>query len=195
MRHQQTRHRALTATAVLASVFSVAGCSSLPASLDVPATVPTEIAAVPATGQTISGTGYSFAVPEGWSSPPGITVPEADLAIGNPTDTDGFTDNIVVVLAPAEELTPDWIESRGVEALEDGAATKVEVRNRVMIGGSESPHLAAIFSNDDTEYQVEQFYVRNDVQLYVVTFSFSLAVPEADRDSLAESVLASWAWA
>lgn len=180
---------------MLVAVFALAGCSFLPASLDVPPTVPTAIAVPPATGQTFSGTGYSFAAPNGWSVPPDLELPDlVELAVVAPADADGFSDNINVSVDPAVKLTPKWVESRGVEELERSGASDVEVRNRVMVAGSESAHLAAVYAVEDLEYQVEQFYVSNDEQTYVITFSFTLAVPEADRDILAESVLASWTW-
>ncbi|MET0932174.1 MAG: hypothetical protein ABWX56_00560 [Mycetocola sp.] len=176
------------------AVPALAGCSFLPASLKVPPTVPTEIGAPPATGQTITGTGYSFVAPAGWSVPPDMALPGVELFVGNLADPDGFADNVVVGHFPSGRVTPDWIELHGVKELESIGAADVEIRNRVMIAGSESAHLAATVSIDGNENQMEQFYVSNDEQTYIVTFSFSLTVAEPDRDYLAESVLKSWAW-
>lgn len=195
MTEPRIRDRVIRASVtMLVAVFALTGCSLLPASLDVPPTVPTEIGAPPATGETITGAGYSFVAPAGWSVPPDMALPGVDLFVGNMADPDGFADNVVIGHFPSGRVTPDWIELHGVKELESIGASSVEIRNRVIIAGSESAHLAAIVSIDGHENQAEQFYVSNDEQTYIVTFSFSLTVPEADRDYLAESVLKSWTW-
>lgn len=152
--------------------------------------------AAAATGELISGTGYTFNVPEDWGTPdqtPAGYNPDAfavDL-----DDNDGFTDNVNVIISPAGTITADQVEDLGVSELEDAGAENVETRPRVDVAGEESAHLTAQFSQSGSTYQIDQYYPTHDGQTYVVTFSFSTDVPEGDREELAESVLASWTWA
>ena len=81
-----------------------------------------------------------------------------------------------------------------MKELEDSGAKDAKKHDRVTIGDSESAHLSALFPSEAGEYQIEQFYVSSKEQTYVVTFSFSPSVSEADRDALSNSVLATWSW-
>ena len=87
------------------------------------------------------------------------------------------------------------VEGAGVTELENAGATDVEANDRVVVAGAESAHLSANLSASGTSYAVEQYYVTDEGQTYVVTFSFSPTVDDDQREAVAESVLASWAWA
>ncbi len=149
----------------------------------------------PATGETMTGDGYSYRVPEGWEYPEG-GVPgfSPDTLAVDLTDADGFADNVNVIISPAGAITPEQVETLGVEELEQSGAVGVEVMPRVTVGGSESAHLQASLSSNGTAYWIEQYYATNGDQTYVITFSFSDTVASADRDAVAGSVLASWTW-
>jgi hypothetical protein len=188
------------AAVLVAAAIALTGCSLLPGGPPAdPApsapSLPTSTAA-PATGNTISGDGYSYQVPDGWAVPdapiPGF---DPDSIAIDQTDDDGFSDNVNVILSPAGALSSDQVESIGVSELEGVGATEVQVNARLSVAGAESAHLSALFSSNGTEYRIEQYYPTHSGQTYVVTFSFSESVPQADRVALAESVLASWAWA
>lgn len=155
----------------------------------------------PASGESIAGTGYSFSVPEGWAIPdqelPGMD--QVDVFVADLTDAsaDGFADNVNVVLSPAPQaISADDIEKYGVAELEEqGGATDVAVQERTSIAGAESAHITAAVTQQGVTYNVDQFYPSNDDQTYVVTFSFSPEVTDADRAAVYDAVLASWAWA
>jgi hypothetical protein len=184
-------------TLVLATALVLAGCSvAAPPSPDTDAETgaPTSDAA-PATGELISGDGYSYHVPEGWGLPPEDVASGADTLALDLTDDDGFSDNVNVLLSPAGSITPDQVEEAGPPELENSGATEVEVRPRLSVAGEESAHITALFSQGGATYRIDQYYPTHDGQTYVVTFSFSETLPQADREALAESVLASWAWA
>lgn len=158
-----------------------------------PAGEVSELTAPAATGETFERIGYSFTAPEGWEElTEGITEAGLDIAVADVNDTDGFADNINVVVSPAGSVTPDQVESAGVAELETAGAVEVTVMDRVMVAGSESAHLSAGMTAEDVEYQIEQFHVTPGDQTFVVTFSFSPSVSEADRNELAQSVLATW---
>ncbi|KAA9089007.1 LpqN/LpqT family lipoprotein [Microbacterium radiodurans] len=156
-------------------------------------------AAEPAAGETITGTGYAYVVPEGWAVPDAANVPpQADTFAADLTDLeDGFADNVNVVLSPASgEITPDQVETLGVEELEGTeGASDITVKDRVSVAGDESAHISATFEQQGTTYNVDQFYAVNDDQTYIITFSFSPEVSDADRAAVYESVLVTWSWA
>lgn len=181
------------AAVLLAASLAIAGCSSS-APTESATSAESQVTAAPATGETISGTGYSFAAPEGWSVPEGVSPTGVDVVVADLADADGFSDNVNVVLSPAGEVTSDQVESLGVAELEGAGATDVKTRDRITVAGSEAAHLAGGFSSNGAEYHIDQFYLSNAGQTYIVTLSTSPALSESDRDALWGSVLASWAW-
>jgi hypothetical protein len=182
------RRTAVALSAVLVLVMS--GCASAGGGRTA-----AEIDAAPATGDTISGTGYSYAVPEGWGVPEGGAASfGGDTLAADLEDADGFADNVNVILSPAGEVSADQVESAGADELKGSGGTDVQVLDRVSVAGSESAHLRASLSSSGVDYDIEQYYLTSDGQTYIVTFSFSSGLPDDQRVSTAESVLASWSW-
>jgi hypothetical protein len=197
----------LSAALLLAAALTLTGCSTLiptaqetSGSSSAPSeseeTTANEIDAAPATGDTITGDGYSFVVPEGWADPqqeiPGF---DPDSFAANMQDTDGFADNVNVLKSPAGFVSADQVETLGLKELETVGATDVAVNDRVSVAGSESAHISAAMTSDGVSYVVDQYYVSTDDQTYIVTFSFSDTVPAAERQQISESILVTWTWA
>jgi hypothetical protein len=197
-------HTSLAAVGLTAALtFTLAGCfaPSPSAPTTEESTPPTEsappaISVEPATGDLITGTGYSLNAPEGWAVPSNAP-PQADVFIAAGVSDDvGFIDNVNVLLGPEITETPEEIETNGVAYLEQVVgATDVQVRPRVSIGGFESVHLAAQLSRNGVTYRTEQFFATDAGVGYTITFSFSETSSQEDREALAESVLVTWAWA
>lgn len=206
------RTLALTALA-LGTLLTVSGCSA-PASSD-DTEEPTSSAsaetgtetetetetetdapeAAPADGETLEGDGYSYAVPAGWTVPgDGSDAFGTDTMAADTEDTDGFADNVNVVLSPAGAVSADQVETAGKTELESVGATEVTVQERLTVADSETAHLSASLGAEGVSYLVEQYYLTNDDQTYVITFSFSDTVSDDDRTALADSVLATWTW-
>lgn len=182
--------RALAAVAAVTAVLACAGCSES-SSTEATSQAPSSAA----DGPTISGTGYSYQVPEGWGpSPQDVPGFDPDSYVVDLQDRDGFTDNVNVILSPAGEITPQQAEAAAEEELPAGGFTEVVAHDRVTVAGSESAHVTAAGSINDTDYTVEQFYPTDDGQTFVVTFSFSSSVSAGDRAEVTDAVLASWAW-
>lgn len=181
-RSQKLAALALAAAVALGAAGCAAGGSASPAGPQ----------ADPATGEVISGTGYHFSVPEDWGDPGPVEGFDPDSIAADLDDADGFSDNVNVILSPAGKVTPEQVETAGVKELEDAGATDVTVQPRVAVGGSESAHLSAALASSGAEYVVEQYYVSDSDQTYVVTFSFSPTVSEADRAAVTDPILASW---
>lgn len=188
-------HHRIAALA-LASVTALAltGCAgaAAPAPAKTTAAAAPSTGAAPATGDVIAGTNYRYAVPEGWGDPGPIDGFDPDSFAADLDDADGFSDNINVVLSPAGLVTADQVETLGAQELTDAGAQDVAVQPRVPVAGSEAAHLSASLASGDTAYDVEQYYVNDDEQTYVVTFSFSPTVTDADREAVTGPVLASW---
>lgn len=148
-----------------------------------------------ASGELITGTGYTFNAPDGWGVPeqqtPGF---DPDSLAANLDDDDDFVDNVNVLLSPAGEVTPDQVEDMGVQELEAVGATDIEVNDRTTVAGNESAHLSATMSMGEREYVVDQFYASNAGQTYVVTFSFSPSISDGERSEAVESALSTWTW-
>lgn len=151
--------------------------------------------AEPATGDLITGDGYSYTVPEGWAVPEQeVSGFAPDTYVVDLQDADGFADNVNVIASPAGLLSADRVEEAGVSELEAAGATAIEVKDRVLVAESEAVHVTASIETAGTAYALEQYYVSDDDQTYIVTFSFSESLAAADRDAIAGSVLVTWAW-
>lgn len=194
--------------AVLALAIVLSGCSSPgPASENTEQTAPVEeqstqttdpdfsFDGAPAAGIEVAGTGYTFHAPDGWKIPDAPEGYTPDALAGDPNDTDGFADNVNVIVSPAGMLTPDQIEQGSGDELSSAGADEVVVNDRVRVAGSETTHISTQLTQQGITYWIEQYGISSDDQTYVVTFSFSETVSDADRQGLAESVLATWAWA
>jgi hypothetical protein len=155
---------------------------------------PPALAADPAIGVILNGTGYSVNAPEGWTVPADAPTAADIFAVSVP-DAEGFYSTVNVLLAPANDDSADTREIRGVAYLEGLGATDVQIRPRVAIAGVESVHITADrTSSSGLDYRSEQYVVTSSGLDYTVTFVFNVAAPQADREALAESVLASWMW-
>lgn len=197
------RRASLLAPVLLTAALALAGCSGPSDSGSDPSDEPTQNsapmstgAAEAATGETVTGSGYSYSTPQGWAVPTDETLSAgADSFAADLQDTDGFADNVNVILSPAGEITPDQVETQGASELEGVGATEVEVLDRVDLAGSESAHLSAVLTSTGVPYRIEQFYAVNDGETFIVTFSFSETVSADDRAAITDTVLASWQWA
>ncbi|MDT3316633.1 hypothetical protein Q9S71_07325 [Microbacterium sp. KSW4-11] len=149
----------------------------------------------PATGTEVATDEYTFRLPDGWGFPDGApdgfdpTTFAADLQ-----DDDDYPDNVNILVSPGGEVTSDQVEQSGIDELEGAGATDVQTLDRVTAAGSESAHLTATVSTGEVPYVIDQYYLVDAGQTYIVTFSSSVDVPQEDRDALAMSVLATWQW-
>ncbi len=97
--------------------------------------------------------------------------------------------------ADANTDTFDEEEQNGVAYLEQVVrATAIQVRPRVEIAGEESVHISSLSTHEGTTRRTEQYLVTPDGTAWTITFDFNEAESQADREALAESVLASWTW-
>ena len=201
----RTLTRRVAALAIV-STLSLAGCggSSDGGSDDKPDSDSTSATKAPADdvdaadGDSIKGTGYSFTLPTDWEVPtqdiPGTE--QTDTFAANLKDTDGFADNVNVIRldpAPIDDL--DDLEKGLVKELEGAGSSDVTVRDRTDIDGDDAVHIASGQNQKGATYLTEQFNAIHDGVSYVITFSFSDTVSQADRDKVADSVLTTWKWA
>ncbi len=155
---------------------------------------PTTPGAGPATGTLITGTGYSFRVPEGWAEADASLAPGADVLVMNTRSSAQFTDSINVLLSPAGLVPLALLEQATRGELEGIGARDVMVGDRVRTGGNEFTHISAFMTLNTLNYQVEQFAVNSNSQTYLITFAFSPSVTEQERMEVATSTLATWSF-
>jgi hypothetical protein len=187
--------------------LGLAGCASEPAPSDSSSSdssspsessapsQPADPAAAPATGATVVGNGYSFTAPEGWGEQDNSVAPGTDTVAVDLAPTGPFASNVNVVLSPSGAFTADQVEAAAGAELETSGATDVAVLDRLTVAGSESAHITAVMDISDLTYRIHQYYVTDDDQTYIVTFSADVAVSDDDATAVAESVLATWTWA
>jgi hypothetical protein len=201
----RTLTRRVAALAIV-STLTLAGCggsdggSDDTADTDSSSATPTATTDAPdtdvdaAAGDTISGPGFSFKAPEGWSDAKDV-LPSALAVAADRGDSDGFSDNINVIEdATIVGVGRDKLETAVKKVLEGVNAQDVTIKDPVDIDGEEAVTVAASLEQNGTKYRTEQFAVSHDGKGYVVTFSFSDTVSEDDRDALAASVLETWTW-
>lgn len=208
------RMRILTrrvAALAIVSTLTLAGCggsgsddespSDTKTSATADATDATDAPDVPdadaAAGDSITGTGYTYAVPEGWAVPDQeiAGTEQTDSFAADLKDTDGFSDNVNVIrLDPAPVTDLDKLEDGLKAELENAGSGDVTVGDRTEIDGDETVTITSVQTQNGKKYLTDQFNAIHDGVSYVITFSFSDTVSKADRDDLAASVLASWKW-
>ena len=188
------------AALVLVSTLSLAGCGSSDgdggsdggSGSDDTATSKTDVA--PAAGDTISAEAFEFSVPDGWKDSKSA-MPTALAVAADSTDDDGFSDNVNVLGDNTiAGLDTAEVEEAAEKVLKDFKATDIKVKDPIEVAGEESAHIGAIFEQNGIKYRTEQYALSHDDKGYVITFSYSETLPEADRDKVSESILASWKW-
>lgn len=157
---------------------------------------PPALTVAPATGLLITGTGYTFHAPTGWTLPQhAVQGDEDSYAISAKADAKGFYDTINVILGDPVTDPLDVFEQGSVEYLEQAqAATHVEIRPRVTVAGTVAVHMSSLQTHQGHAAWAEQFRVTRDGTGYTMTFDFDPSESQAAREALAESVLASWSW-
>lgn len=157
-------------------------------------TAPTPDAA-PADGDTITEDGFSFTAPEGWKPSDAASGTALTLVV-DAGDKDGFSDNVNVVKDDTiVGVKGAKLEDAVTSVLKNAKATDVTVKDRITVDGEEAVHVSSIFEQNGVQYRTEQYALSHDDAGYVVTVSFSKDVPDADRDEVSESILATWKWA
>lgn len=160
-------------------------------------TQPTEAAVVPKGATVVKGTGYSFAMPQGWTNLTKTvrkTQPSVDVAVGSKLQTKGFTNNLNVVVTKTSGTSPEELKVIADEikgALSD-SAPDYRVQPPTRVAGLTTVHLSGERTAGEQTYWLEQYVVLGEKNAQVVSFSVSLDYPVAKRRQLIESVLKSW---
>lgn len=159
-----------------------------------PETIPVAITVAPASGILIKGTGYSFHAPSGWTPPPRAVDADA-YAVSAKTDANGIYDTVNVLLGTPNSDTLDEQEQNGAAFLEEvKGSTQVRIMPRVLIAGEVGIHVSSLAHLHGVTQWSEQYAVEHDGTGFTITFAFNKSEPQATRDAVEESVLASWKW-
>ncbi len=145
-------------------------------------------------GTTITAEGFTYLVPDGWKD---ITDRIGDgflSAVGDTKDKDGFADNINVSNMATAEIDLGQTEDSAKSELEDVGATDVTILERTKVGGVESAHISANTTAQGATYHVDQYYTLVGDTGYIVTYSTSPDLSDADREDVITPILASFDW-
>lgn len=190
---------ALAVTLVLSGCGHTTSSNRDPSSRETPAanTVPTPTAVVPKGAKVIKGTGYSFAMPKGWTD---LTKsvrrrqPSVDVAVGSSVQTKGFPNNMNVVLIRTSGTSPKDLQVDRIKRALADSAPGYQVRPDTTVAGMTTVHLSGRRTAGKQTYWLEQFVILGTKSTQVVSFSVSLAYPLAKRTELIDSVLKSWSF-
>lgn len=181
------------AAAAIKDIHSKLGLSD--GSSSCPAPKPRVITVPEATGILITGTGYTFHAPAGWTLPPQPMKADS-YAVSAQPDANGVYDTVNVLVGTLNTDTLADQQQRAAQYLEQViGATQVKIRPRVEIAGEESVHISSVLSHQGIAEWSEQYSVSHGGATLTISFGFARsAESQTDREALAESVLASWAW-
>lgn len=153
--------------------------------------------AKPATGGFVPGRGFTLNVPAGWEQRDESQVTAASLlAIAiDPTDADGFADNMIVAEDPSILKTGsfDDVSTAAEQALRK-KTDRVEVLDPIKLADEPAVVITASLTQGAVKYATVQYVTAHADIGYVVTFSFSAGRPMAEQIEIASSVAASWQW-
>jgi hypothetical protein len=182
----------------LTLAFGLSGCGSTASddSSSESAQEATELTATPAAGEAVTGTGYSFSVPEGWAMQNVSVASGADsIALDEIAGESGsFPNNVNVVLNSTGPFTADDVEDTAREELETTDATDIELLDRVIVADTETVHVSAGLPSGGATYNLHQYYFSSDESGFEVTFTFDETMDDTEAVAIAESILASGTW-
>jgi len=181
------------AAAAIKDIHSKLGLSD--GSSSCPTPKPRVITVPAATGIVITGTGYTFHAPAEWTLPPRPMKADS-YAVSAQPDANGVYDTVNVLVGTLNTDTLAEQQQRAAQYLEQVVgATQVKIRPRVEIAGEESVHISSVLSHQGIAEWSEQYSVSHGGATLTITFAFARSdESQTDREALAESVLASWAW-
>lgn len=114
--------------------------------------------------------------------------------VGTTFRKEGHADNFNVFLSSAEGMSIEQGEVTTQEDFSAAGATEVKVRDRIKTDGAEFAHVSAVYGKDAPEFHLEKLFASNGDATYIITFGFTIDVPEAERLAVINSVVQTWVW-
>lgn len=148
----------------------------------------------PATGDRVTGEGYSYAVPDKWADATTEMKKEqplVDTAVMSTEAVDSFRDNVNVVPATNSETSADDLERSLVNELSGSSDFEdVTAKDRVQIDGVEAAQVWSQIKN--ASFSTVQFVCYYEGRTYVITYSGHADHAEASQQAL--DFLDGWRW-
>lgn len=147
-------------------------------------------------GETITGTGYSYSVPEGWGYSADLESAAAgtDTFAVDLTPSGTFADNVNVVITEGEGAIEVFESAEYLAQLESLGAVDGQVHDRVSLDGVEAAHTSATMGAEENPYLVDQIAASRDGSTYVLTLSFRTESTPEERAAAMDVVVSSWVW-
>lgn len=187
----------------LAATLALTACSTGgdgdPVVNQEPTENPSNAAASPDVGTLVGSDIFAVTLPIGWTQTGGVGE-DTLFAVSNQAPDDIPTSVNVVEDLTLVQMAPDQLSAERVEVLTTGGqgtppATDVTPVGEYEIDGEEGLRLTYLKNVSDVEMRSEEISVSHDETAYVITFTFSPSVDEANRDKVIASVMDSWTWA
>ena len=197
--------RFLRLTAVLLLAPGLTACSGTgpstdasPAaapSSDVSSTVPSPS---PAGEEPLSGSGYSFVLPDGWRDATEQFREHREVidagAVNGDQAGEAFSDNVNVLRnADQDRLPPAQEEHQFLEELRT-VVDRVRLRPSITVDGVAAMRLTGRTVAGEVTALIDQYIAFVAGTYFVVTFSHSAETPRTQREGEVASVLGSWTW-
>lgn len=142
----------------------------------------------------VEGTGYTIALPEGWTDvteEAAASQPLVDLAIADPSGT--FRTNFNVVKPQPFTGTEEQLITQSAEELESVTNSKVTPVDPIAFDGVTALGQTSTLSTGQDDVMLIQYMVVRDEQIHPVTMTF-LAENESEATQVMEEIIASWQW-
>jgi hypothetical protein len=158
--------------------------------------------AAPSTGKAMSGTGYSYHLPQAWedittqlkSNQPGI-----DTGGRAKPATPPFTANMNTLTTPSKiSGSPSQSDLDALAAQIKGEvaslAPNIATKPHISIAGAPAVHQEGNANSSGTKFYLVQYFAVYKGNNYGITFAFPKNTTPAVREKIVQPVLASWKW-
>ena len=136
---------------------------------------------------------FSFITPDGWEDI-SDEVSGAEIAYRDDEPVNGFAANVNVIRTSGPKMSVEDLEEAGIAELEAGGFQDVAADDPYEVDGEESPVVTSLATQEGVTYQTRQYYAQYDGAYYIITFSFSPDVDDAEVVDVSESIIDSWRW-
>ncbi|MGI8614326.1 MAG: hypothetical protein ACR2KL_10365 [Nocardioidaceae bacterium] len=143
----------------------------------------------------VSGTGYSYAVPDGWDDIINESEAQgADTFVRSTEVVDGFRTNINTVVNPAHGVTDlDTIRNEAATELEHTVGKRPSQIADITIAGERAIGQRAQFTTSGIDITMTQYATVHNDQFVVMTVT-SATADVSTAVQAAQTVVSSWSW-
>lgn len=150
----------------------------------------------PPDGDTVTGNGYSFVLPDGWIDATAEfqdQTGQIDSAAREEVPTEDYSNNVNIIATPIpqefttqELLDQQLSELQGFGEIEDSGITQ--------FAGEEASYAVLPTNQEGVEYRVHQLFVQREGTVYVMSFAFRLSTDNTEASDIIAQIESGFAW-